>query len=143
MTENTKDAAKPKKRPLSRKVVVVVGLMEFALSARLSFELSDPRPSLRSVHDRIRIDMESIRAEDVSDVLGDTAAGNEDMGVFVWYEIDLNWPRLNSLGLMCNSDGSIYHVAYASHERSLVECVQTRWIWRYERRLRSLLRLAL
>ena len=49
LAEDTKNAVKPQKLSLRRKLGVVVGLMAFGFVAMVSMGLSNPRPSLREV----------------------------------------------------------------------------------------------
>ena len=74
MSEHAKDSAKPKMRPLWRKLGVVAGLALFAVVVMVSIELSNPGPSFLSVHDdlrdHIRTGRYSIRLPHVVEAIG-------------------------------------------------------------------------
>ena len=54
MTKTTKDADKPKKLTVRRKLVVVAGLLLVVVASIMSSQLSSRRPPLREVHQELK-----------------------------------------------------------------------------------------
>ena len=117
MTPTTKEAAKPKKLTLQRKLGVVVGLVVFVVVAMVSIELSNPRPSLTDVLGRINR-RELTNYTQVSKILGapwhiellklnNPGVSDPDDTMNIWMAYDSSAGQVNCLEIVCYGDGSI------------------------------------
>ena len=149
MTDTTKEATKPKKLSLRRKLGVVAGLVVFAILAMWWLAISYPRPSpnsLKRVHDWVQERIENgpfdsmearrhtlIRESNVLDLIGDADENVElvpmnrkTLGLpapdrqATWNQFDSSTSTHQELRIGFTDDGLAVHARYSCEERSWI-----------------------